>query len=114
TVALTPLSRAAETLLQPSESPLIAFRILFRTGAASDPEGKEGAASLTASMLTGGGTSQHTYDEIVEKMFPMAASVGSQVDKEMTVFSGTTHVENLEAYYATLKEMLLQPGWRED
>jgi zinc protease len=105
---------AAEMLLQPSESPLISFRILFRTGAAADPKGKEGAAALTASMLSSGGTTKRTYDQLVEHLFPMAASVGSQVDKEMTVFSGTTHVENLEAYYSTLKEMLLEPGWREE
>jgi zinc protease len=108
------IAPAAETLLQPSESPLIAIRILVRTGAASDPDGKEGVAALTAAMLAGGGTAQRSYDEIVEEMFPMATSVGVQVDKEMTVFSGTTHVENLDAYYATLREMLLDPGWRED
>jgi zinc protease len=113
-VSLSQIAPAAETLLQPSESPLISFRILFRTGAAADLKGKEGAASLTASMLSSGGTAKRTYDQIVEQMFPMAASVGSQVDKEMTVFAGTTHVENLEAYYAILKEMLLEPGWRED
>ncbi|MDA0204319.1 MAG: pitrilysin family protein [Acidobacteria bacterium] len=113
-LSLSHVAPAAETLLQPSESPLVSFRILFRTGAAADPKGKEGAASLAASMLSQGGTAKRTYDQIVEQMFPMAASVGSQVDKEMTVFSGTTHVENLEAYYSTLKEMLLEPGWRED
>jgi zinc protease len=113
-LSLSQAAPAAETLLQPSESPLISFRILFRTGAAADPKGKEGAASLTASMLSQGGTAKRTYDQIVEQMFPLAASVGSQVDKEMTVFSGTTHIENLEAYYSTLKEMLLEPGWREE
>ncbi len=113
-LTLSHAAPAAETLLQPSESPLISFRILFRTGAAADPKGKEGVASLTASMLSQGGTAKRTYDQIVEQMFPMATSVGSQVDKEMTVFAGTTHVDNLEAYYSTLKEMLLEPGWRED
>ena len=113
-LSLSQASSAAETLLQPSESPLISFRILFRTGAAADPEGKEGAASLTAAMLSEGGTAKRTYDQIVEQMFPMATSVDSQVDKEMTVFAGSTHVDNLEAYYSTLKEMLLEPGWRED
>src|SRR4051812_32209181 len=39
------------SVLQPNRSPLVTFRILFNTGSASDPEGKEGLASLTASML---------------------------------------------------------------
>ena len=44
----------------------------------------------------------------------MAASVNSQTDQEMTVFSGTTHVDNLSAYYKLVHAMLLEPGWRED
>ncbi len=103
-----------DTLAERNESPLITIRILFRTGAAYDPAGKEGVAALTAAMLSSGGTEHHSYDQIVESLFPMAASVSAQVDKEMTVFSGTTHLENLDAYYHVLRSMLLEPGWRED
>ena len=95
-------------------SPLITFRILFHTGAASDPAGKQGLAALTAAMLSKGGTKDMSYDEIVEAFFPMASSVNAQVDKEMTVFEGMTHVENLDRYYGILRVMLLDPGWRED
>ena len=105
---------AVETVTLSKQSPLVSFRILFRTGAAHDPKGKEGLAQLTASMLAGGGSKAQTYDQIVETFFPMAASFGAQVDKEMTVFSGTTHVENLDKYYETIRQMLLEPGWRED
>ncbi len=105
---------ASDTALERNDSPLIAFRILFRTGSAYDPAGKEGVASLTAAMLSSGGTKNHPYDEIVKTLFPMAASVNAQVDKEMTVFTGVTHVENLDAYYNVLRSMLLEPGWRED
>lgn len=110
------LSRAAgpTTLTQASDSPLVTFRILFQTGSASDPMGKEGVAALTAAMLSEGGSAQMTYDEIVKKLFPMAASVTAQVDKEMIVFHGTVHVEKLEEYYAILRQMLLEPGWREE
>lgn len=101
-------------VLQSNRSPLITFRILFLTGAASDPKGKEGLASLTASMIAGGGTRTTTYNEIVEAMYPMATSFGAQVDKEMTVFSGTTHADNLEKYYGLIRQMLLDPGFRED
>ncbi len=114
-LSLMPLiaSGEVELLTQPSESPLITFRILFRTGAAYDPAGKEGAASLTASMLAEGGTRSASYEEIVERLFPIASQVNSQVDKETTVFYGTTHVDKLETYYETLRSMLLEPGWRE-
>ncbi len=101
-------------VLQPGTSPLIVFRIVFTTGAAFDPAGKEGLASLTAAMLGEGGSRAMTYQQIVEAMYPMASSVDWQVDKEMTVFSGTTHVENLDRFYTLLKDMLLDPGFRPD
>ena len=109
-------ARGAEPalLLRPAESPLVTLRILFGAGAASDPKGKEGAAALTAAMLSGGGSRQMSYDDILDAFFPMAAGVSAQVDKEMTVFVGTTHVENLDAYYGIVRRMLLEPGWRED
>src|SRR5262245_305314 len=115
-VLLSTASAAAPTkissVLLPGTSPLVTFRVLFMTGSAFDPPGKEGLAALTASMLAEGGTKSMTYDQIVEALYPMASSVTSQVDKEMTVFSGTTHVENLDRYYALFKEMLLDPGFR--
>ncbi len=111
---LPAFGQTVRTLARPSDSPLVSFRILFHTGAAADPEGKFGAAALTAAMLSRGGSSKLTYNEIVEAMFPMATSVGAQVDKEMTVFTGETHRDNLEAYYDILRAMLLEPGWRED
>jgi zinc protease len=102
------------TVLEPSSSPLISFRILFNTGAASDPAGKEGVAALTAALISEGGSRALSYDQIVEAMYPIATSFGSQVDKEMTVFSGTTHVDNLEKYYGLIRDMLLDPGFREE
>ena len=102
------------SVLQPNRSPLVSFRILLMTGAASDPKGKEGVAALTAAMLAEGGTRALTKQQIDDAMYPMASSFGAQVDKEMTVFNGTTHIENLDRYYALVSQMLLDPGFRED
>ena len=105
---------AAPSVTLPGKSPLVNFRIVFRTGAASDPAGKPGTASLTAAMLAEGGTRELTRQQILDRLFPMASSVRWSVDKEMTVFEGTTHLDNLDEYYALLRSMLLDPGWRED
>jgi zinc protease len=102
------------TVLLPNRSPLVSFRILFMTGSAYDPKDKEGLASLTAAMLAEGGSRARTYAEITDAMYPMATSFQWQVDKEMTVFSGSTHLDNLDKYYALIREMLLDPGFRED
>ena len=60
-------------ILIKNDSPLIAFRIMFRTGSAFDPKGKEGLASLTATMLTEGATQKNEYQKILQLLYPMAA-----------------------------------------
>lgn len=101
-------------LLSVEKSPLVSFRILLKIGSSFDPAEKEGLCQLTLSMLANGGTKTLTIKEIQEKFYPMAAGVGLQVGKEMSVFTGTIHIDNLENYYAIFKEMLLDPGFRED
>ena len=109
-----PSNTAIKMVLQPASTPLVSIRILFQTGSAADPPGQEGVAALTAAMLSKGGTRTLTYDQILETMYPMATSFDWQVDKEMTVFAGTTHHDNLDRYYALIQEMLLDPGFRPD
>src|SRR5258706_12274119 len=98
----------------PSQSRLVDFRIVFLTGAAYDPSDKPGLASLTAALLAGGGTRELSYKQLLDAMYPMAASVSGQVDKEMITFRGSTDIQNLEKYYALFRAVLLNPGWRED
>src|SRR5918993_296277 len=108
------MSTKIASVLLPNRSPLVTFRLQFISGAAADPKGKEGVAALTAAMLAQGGSRAMTYEQIVEAMYPMATSVGSQIDKEMTVFQGATHIDNLDKYYSLISQMLLEPGFRQD
>lgn len=101
-------------VLLPNSSPLVSFRFLFNVGSASDPKGKEGVAALTSLMISNGGSRALSYEQIVNAMYPIATKFNSQIDKEMTVFSGTTHTDNLQKYYQLISDMLLNPGWRED
>jgi zinc protease len=102
------------TVTLPGSSSLVTIRLVFTTGSAVDPADKPGLAHLTAAMIADGGTKDLTYKQVLDAMFPMAASLSSQVDHEMTAFSGSTHADNLEAYYKLVRAMLLEPGWRED
>lgn len=110
---VTPNKLSSE-LLRVEGNPLINFRILLNVGSTSDPSGKEGLLKLAFSMLANGGSKSLTFKEIQKKFYPMDASVAIRVDKEMSVFTGTIHIDNLEKYYAIFKEMLLNPGFRED
>lgn len=101
-------------LLPLEGNPLVHIRILVKVGSANDPTGKEGLANLTFGLLAGSGTRTRTFKEITDAFYPMAAGVAVRVDKEMSVFSGTVHRDNLDRYYAIFKEMLLDPGFREE
>jgi len=107
-------NKLTSELLPLEGNPLVQLKILIKVGSANDPSGKEGLAQLTFSMLANGGTKTMTYKDITKAFYPMAASVSVRVDKEMSAFSGTIHRDNLEKYYAIFKEMLLNPGFRED
>jgi zinc protease len=99
--------------LREADSPFIAFNVWIRSGAASDPQGKEGLASLTAAVIAGGATTHATVEQILQKLYPLAASYGAQVDKEMTVFTGRVHRDNLEVYYDLFRNALLSPAFSE-
>jgi zinc protease len=97
------------TLLHSPSNPLVALRIVLRAGSLCDPPGKEGLAALTAAMVAEGGTKSLSYDQLLEAFFPMAATVGSACQKEVTVFSGTIHRDNVRAYIPLVTEMITQP-----
>jgi len=101
-------------LLPVADDPTVSFRVLFNVGSQNDPAGKEGLAALTAGLIAEGSTKAHSYEEMLALLYPMAADVSEQVDKEMTVFSGRTHKDNLDEFYGLLKEILLEPAFIEE
>jgi zinc protease len=94
-----------------SGSPLVALRLLFDAGSIYDPPGKEGLAALTAQMIGQSGTAKHSYSQLTEALYPMAASIDSNADREVTVFYGEVHKDKLADYTALLEEAILQPGF---
>lgn len=101
-------------LVEASSSPLLDVRLTFLAGAADDPKGKEGLATLTAQMVTDAGSKTMTYEAIQQAMFPMASGFGAICDKEMTTFAGTVHRDNAAGWYDIAFGQLLQPGFREE
>src|SRR5262249_1957621 len=96
-------------LLNTPSSPLVAFRAVLRAGSQNDPPGKEGLAALTAAMVAEGGTKSLTYDQVLAAFYPMAASLDGACRKEVTVFSGLVHRDNLRPYLSLACEMITQP-----
>lgn len=100
--------------LPANESSLVTVSYLFSTGAAYDPPGKKGLAALTAAMIADAGTKTLSYADIQAAVYPMAASLSAQVDKEMLRFSATVHRDALEDFHAFALAQLTQPGFREE
>ncbi len=94
--------------------PTVSLRVWVKTGSQYDPAGKEGLAYITAKMISEASTSQYTYEEILEKLFPLAADYGTTVDKEQTVFYGRVHIDKLSPYYLLFKQALLEPAFKQE
>jgi zinc protease len=107
----SPRASAIEVVTLPSETPLVAVRLLFDAGSIHDPAGKEGLATLTALMVSQGDTQKRSYSQLLDALYPMAASISFNTDREVTVFTGTVHRETLAEYAGLLQEALLQPAF---
>jgi zinc protease len=114
TVVAAVCNAAPTTVELPGKSPLVTIRIVFTAGSANDPVEKPGVASLTARILANGGTKTLSYQQVTEALYPMAAHIESYTDKQMTTFVGETHVDNLEKFYALMRDLILNPGWSSD
>ncbi len=101
-------------LLPVRNDPTVSFRIWFKVGSENDPPGKEGLASITASMLTDAATQKNSYEEILDKLYPLATSYNASTSVEMTVISGRTHKDNLKEFYSLLTDAILLPAFKQD
>jgi len=96
-------------VLESPGNPLVSFRFVFYVGSSQDPPGKEGLAALTAKMLSQGGTEEMSMREVMEFLYPMAARVSAQPDKEVTTFIGRAHRDHLEKFYSVFRDRLQKP-----
>ncbi len=101
-------------LLPVKNEPTIEFRIWFRVGSQNDPAGKEGLSAITADMLTDASTMKNSYEQIIDKLYPLAASYSAQPSTEMTVIYGRTHKDNLKEYYPLLLDAILDPAFKQE
>jgi zinc protease len=95
------------------QDPAVSFRLWFAVGSQNDPPGKEGLAELTAAMLADASTQRNSYEKILDKLFPLAASYYASVSEEMTIVAGRVHRDNLETYYPLLIDAVLAPAFRQ-
>ena len=114
--ALPPAAGPANqpVLLPVANDPTVSFRLWFKVGAQDDPAGKEGLAALTAAMLTEAATRQNTYEQILDRLFPLASGYHASASMEMTVIAGRTHQDNLADFYPLLRDAVLAPAFKQE
>ncbi|MGZ3316984.1 MAG: M16 family metallopeptidase, partial [Isosphaeraceae bacterium] len=110
----TKVADKSAILISSPSSPLVSFRFVFRVGSQDDPSGKEGLAALTTAMIAEGGTASLSYEQLLEKFYPMAATLDGACRKEATAFQGTVHRDNLKAYIPLVTELLTAPRFAPD
>ncbi len=113
-LACNPGGTEDTVLLRVPDDPTVTFKVWFSVGSQDDPAGKEGLAYLTGQMLSDGATTKNSYEEILRKLYPLASSYSVRVDREMTVLTGRTHRDNLEAFYALYTDAYLHPQFKDE
>jgi zinc protease len=89
-------------------SPIVDVRVVFRAGSADDPAGREGLTALAATLMRQA-TIEHDAAELAEALFPMAAELDVQTDKDTTVFSGRAHRDHVDLFLPMFLDVILRP-----
>jgi zinc protease len=92
-----------------ADARVVAFRILFDVGSSEDPQGKEGLTALAATMTVKSGTKDLTFAQMSKALYPMAASIGVDVNRDQTVFSVDVAASDLDRFYPLLRDAMLTP-----
>jgi zinc protease len=95
-----------------TQVPLVAFTLLVRRGAASDPAGKEGLAAVTADMLDEG-SGERTAIEMHEGLARLGAQFDTDIGSDATVASVTVLSRFAQRALSLLSDIVVRPALRE-
>mgnify|MGYP001571790906 CR=1 FL=1 len=108
--AAWPAGGGGSIVTLPSEaSPAVTFRIVFAGGSADDPAGREGLTQMAVRLMIEGGTELLTYPELLRALFPMAAHLSWNVDRDQTLVYARVPAALLDEFYPLLLDVLTRP-----
>jgi zinc protease len=104
---------SAEPIVLVEESralPLVHLTVAGRTGAAEDPDGKEGLTRFVARLMrrTGAGLSPQLLDTRIDSL---GGSLGADVSHSVSGFHGTVIARSLDAFVDLLIDVIGRPGF---
>ena len=95
-----------------TQMPLVAFTLLVRRGASSDPHGKEGLAAVTADMLDEG-SGDRSAIEMHEALARLGAQFDTDIGSDATVTSVTVLSRFSQRALELLSDIVVRPAIRE-
>jgi zinc protease len=95
-----------------TQVPLVAFTLLIRRGASSDPAGKEGLAAVTADMLDEG-SGDRSAIEIHEALARLGAQFDTDIGSDATVTSVTVLSRFTRTALDLLSDVVVRPAIRD-
>jgi predicted Zn-dependent peptidase len=98
-------------LVEQHALPLVSMDLSFDGGAAMDPPGKEGLASVCMAMLTEG-TAQLDKLAYAERLADTASSIGGYASDDAVGLTLSSLGKHLDATFELFVETLLAPGFR--
>jgi predicted Zn-dependent peptidase len=96
-----------------TQVPLVAFTLLIRRGASSDPAGKDGLAAVTADMLDEG-SGDRSAIEIHEALARLGAQFDTDIGSDATVTSVTVLSRFTRRALDLLSDVVVRPAIREE
>lgn len=98
-------------LVEQHALPIVTMQLEFDGGGLADPKGKDGLASVCASMLTEG-TVAHDKLAYAEALADVASSIAAGASDDTISVSMSTLTKHLDATFALFVETLRTPGMR--
>ncbi len=98
---------------QSSETPTVQLVIKLPAGERYVPQGKEGLAELTASLLEEG-TSQHSLEQLEAKLSKLGSEISVDASNYTTSISVSSLDKNFAATLEIMQEMLFHPAFHQE
>jgi zinc protease len=103
----------AVIVIEHHELPVVAFRLVLKSGSASDPEGKSGTADLTAGLLRKG-TKTRSATQIAEEIDFVGGQLGAGSDLDATYATCQVLTKHFDVGLDLLSDIILNPTFKED
>ena len=91
--------------------PVVEMRLTFEAGSVDDPPGKEGLSALMVATMLEGRAGKLSYAERELALFPMAAEISGDVEREQIMFSARVHKDHLTKFYPLFRDLLRAPAF---